>query len=100
MVDVPERILEGRLREIADPPVAVEAFMDQLLAVAEPAFPEQLRLPIIGIPATVIDPPSQEIILSRNKVGVRLRPPREHQPNLLPQLRRHALVAVQTEHPT
>ncbi len=47
----------------------------------------------------MLDPPPEKEVLSRNKIRIGLRSSREHLSNLLPQLRRHPLIAVQTEYP-
>src|SRR6185295_5175840 len=73
MIDVSKGILQRGTLEKPDRPIAIEAFMDEFFSITKPSLSKQLRLPIIGIPAAMFDPPAQKIVLSWDKVGIRLR---------------------------
>src|SRR6267143_4565316 len=97
--DVPKRILQRGTLEKPDRPVTIKTLMNKFVAITKPFLSKQLRLPIIGIPAAMFDPPTQEIVLPRHEVRIRFRSTVEHLPNLFPQLWRHPLIAIQTENP-
>ena len=57
VIDVSEGILQRGARKMPDRPIAVEAFMDKFFSIKKPSLSKQLRLPIIGVPAAMFDPP-------------------------------------------
>src|SRR5688572_26947250 len=73
--------------------------MHEFLAVTQAVLPEKLRLPIIRIPATVLDPASQKVILSRNKIGIGSAREFDYLCYFPLQFGSHPLIGIETENP-
>src|SRR5207249_2214577 len=58
MVEVSEGVLQHVLLEITGPSFEIKTLMDDLFTIAHPILMEQLRLPVVRIPAGVPDPSS------------------------------------------
>ena len=58
VIDVPKGILQGGALEKPNCPVTIKTLMDKFVSIAKPSLSKQLRLPIIGIPATMFNPPA------------------------------------------
>ena len=99
LLEIQERILQHMPPQIPDTAVQLEAFMDEIFTIPKPMSVEQLRLPIIGIPAAVADPASHEQIFPRHEKRIGVRPLRQHGLNLLPQFIGRALVGVNAQDP-
>ena len=70
--------------KVANAAIHLIAFVDQVLAVPEPMFIEELRLPIIRVPAPVLNPAPEKEIPSRNEEGLGARPLCQLRQDLLP----------------
>src|SRR6185295_5263049 len=83
MIEIPEWILQDMLLEISGDAVQFEPFMDQVIPITHPVLPEQLGLPVIGIPAPMSNPASQKIVLARDEIGVGIGAPVEQRLDLI-----------------
>jgi hypothetical protein len=58
VIDVSEGILQRGALEKPDRAVTIKTLVDKLIAITEPSFSKQLRLPIIRIPTAMFNPPA------------------------------------------
>src|SRR6056300_251436 len=71
LFEIFKRELPNGLRQMTDGTLTDKSFMDLFKGVAQLTSSKQLRLPIIGIPAGMFHPTTQEIILSWHEIGNR-----------------------------
>src|SRR2546430_11473607 len=91
-------ILQDMLVEVAKSPVQCVTLVHQLLVVAQLRSIEHLGRGIIGIPAAMPHPVTEEMASARNVIGVELRRG-QFTANLGGQLRSATFVGVETEYP-
>ena len=70
-------------REIPNRSIQFKTFMNKILFIFHMIFAKKLRLPVVWIPPTMFDSASQEVVLTWNKVGIRLRAIIHFLPNLI-----------------
>src|SRR4029079_6559573 len=75
------------------------AFVDRVVVVAHRTLAEELRLAKIRIPTRAFDPASHHVIAARHEISVVRRHGRQDGKNLVPSLRRAALVGIEAENP-
>src|SRR5262245_5587621 len=94
MIDVPKGILQRGLRQVSDSSITVEALVHKVLPIAQPILSEELWLTVIGIPATMPDPATEEKVLPRDEIRIGRIGLGQDLANLFPQPRRHPLIRI------